>query len=95
MTYSDRQLAKTAIRMLGFVSALTGARGKVLDVAAVLASNGNKDLDDQLKALGREVADELRAEAQGMAAPLPQPAPAPTVSNEDYRWQGPATRIMD
>lgn len=93
MTYSDLQIAKTAIRMLGFVSALSGSNGKVLELAALLATNGNKELDNQMKALGREVAVELRAEAEGLAAPLPQ-----AQGKEDpeaYKWAGPAERIMD
>lgn len=72
-TYSDRQLAKTATRILGFVLALGNVDNKVFQLSSDLVFNGDEELRAQMATLTKEVAEELKAEVEGTAEPLPRP----------------------
>lgn len=97
MQYSDRQLAKAAIKAVGFIAALTSPSSEILRVAFAMVLNGDKDLEAQLKVLTKEVNEELQAEVAGNATPLPggQRIEAEKTGNPGYDWQGPAERLMD
>lgn len=75
---TDRVVAKTLVKIIGFYAALSMEpkhAAEILKIAEELVIADNEELRSAIRVVQREVIEELKAEAAGMASPNTQPYP--------------------